>query len=160
MAGPGTVFTGPVQTGTIWNPGDSRGNANVGLAQLAQTITLTQNGASNVSGILYVPPGSQIDEFNVDNLVLWNSTTAGLTIGTSPGGNQIWTTTSLLAGTRLLQATAGYTATQLTLMQNVGNSPQSVPIYFTVTVTGTASAGTTFITMKYLQTVQLSAGAA
>jgi hypothetical protein len=160
MAGPGSTFTGPLVSGPIWNPGDTRGNVNTGLALLTQTVTLTQNGTSTVTVPVYLPSGSQITTFNIDTTTAWNSGTSdALTIGLAAAGTDFVSSTSVATAGR---ASITYTAAQLAAMLLVGSTPSNgVPIYITVTPTGTAaSAGSTTVTVFYIQTVQLLAGAA
>jgi hypothetical protein len=161
MAGPGVTNAGPFISGTIWNPGDARGPVNTGLSVIAQKVTLTQNGTATVTGQINVPDGSQLLAFYIDNTVAWNSgTTAPLTIGLTAGGADFLSGTSLATAGRL--AGTAFTAAQLVAMQQVGaGTTNGIPIFFTVTPTGTAAtAGTTIITLIYIQTVQLNAGTA
>lgn len=158
MPGPGSTWTGPLQSGTIWNPGDSRGPQNVGLAQLQQTITVQANSTAAVTGILYVPYGSQLADFNIDVLTAWTATTATITIGSAAAGSQYVSALSVKTGGRFAsEASLVFTSAQLTAMQNVG---ANTAVYFTVTSTGATSIGTVFLTMFYAQTVQLTQGAA
>ena len=63
-----THFTGPVVSGDL-QAGQTYG-PNQGLTVLAQTVSLTQNGATAVSGTLYIPAGSRIVDFTVDVLTV------------------------------------------------------------------------------------------
>jgi len=159
MAGPGSTFAGPLQSGNIWNPGDARGPATVGLAVLSQKVTLTQNGANAVTGTIYVPDGSQLVAFYIDNTVAWNGNTSPLTIGLTAGGTDFLSATSLQTAGRV--SGTAFTAAQLVAMQQVGSGTSNgIAIDFTVTPTGTPTAGTTIVTLIYIQTIQLNAGAA
>jgi len=167
MAGPGSTYTGPLISGPIWNPGDMRGPVNTGLALLTQTVTLTQNGATAVTVPVYLPAGSQITDFNIDTTTAWNSGTSdSLTIGLAAAGTDFLSNTSVAATGRASIGAAGstvpFTAAQLTAMKSVGaTTGNGVPIYITVTPSGTtANAGSTTVTVFYIQTVQLNAGEA
>lgn len=159
MAGSGTHVSGPIVSGPIQYPGDTRGPVNAAPAVLAQRVTLTQNGATAVSGIINVPDGSWLHSFYIDTTVAWNAgTTNPLTIGLTAGGTTYLSATALTAAGRIIPVTM--TAAQLTAMQQVGSgTTNGIPIFFTVTPTGTAAtAGTTIVTLLYIQTVQPLAG--
>jgi len=160
MAGPGTTITGPLISGSIWNPGDPRGNQNTGLAQLQQSITLQAASAATVTGVLYLPYGSQIDDFNIDTLTAWTSTTAYISVGTAASGTQYLgngTTSAKSAGRLSSEQSLAFTGAQLTAMANIG---ANTAVYFTMTSTGATNTGTTLCTIFYVQTVQLSQGEA
>jgi hypothetical protein len=159
MAGPGSTFTGPLISGPIWNSGDARGPVNAAPAVLAQRVTLTQNGATAVTGIINVPDGSWLHSVYIDTTVAWNAgTTNPLTIGLTAGGTDFLSGTALTSVGRIIPTT--YTSAQLVAMQQVGTgTTNGIPIFFTVTPTGTAATtGTTIVTLLYIQTVQLLAG--
>lgn len=155
MAGPGSTWTGPLQSGPKWNA-DANGPANVGLAELAQTQTITQNGTATVSAVFVLPAGSQVMDIVADTTTAWNSGTSDtLTAGITQGGTDYAGGVNLKTAGR---AVPTYTAAQLAAMANIGNN---TTLYATATPVGTAAtAGTTVITLKYIQTVQLTSGAA
>jgi hypothetical protein len=160
MAGPGTQWTGPLLSGPIKDPGDLRGPVNIGLAVLRQTATLVANGTNTVTFQFNLPSGSQILDIHMDTTLAWNSgTTDSLTVGLTPGGSDFISTTSVQTVGR---ATPTYltSATELSAMNVVGTTPSNgVPVFATVTPTGTAATtGITFVTIIYVQTVQLLAG--
>jgi hypothetical protein len=165
MAGPGTQWTGPLLSGPIKDPGDLRGPVNIGHAVLRQVGTLTENGTNAVTFQFNLPSGSQIVNFNVDTTVAWNSGTSdSLTIGLTAGGADFLSATSVATAGRASIGTEGstvpFTAAQLTAMLLVGSTPSNgVPVFATVTPAGTAAtAGSTTVTLIYVQTVQLLAG--
>lgn len=160
MAGPGVTYTGPVISGPIWNPGDLRGPVNTGLSVLTQTGTLTENGATAVTFQFNLPSGSQITDIHIDTTTAWNSgTTDNITVGLTAGGSDFISATSVQTAGR---ATPTYltSGTELAAMLVVGSTPSNgVPVFATVTPTGTAAtAGSTTVTLVYIQTVQLLAG--
>lgn len=155
MAGPGTAITGPLLSGTK-RFADGNGAANVGVAVLSQTATLTQNGTAAVSATFVVPEGSQIIDVLSDTATAWNSGTSDtLSVGTTAGGTQYASGVSVATAGR---ARPTFTGAQLAAMADVGTN---VDVVATVTPSGTAaSAGTTNVTLVYAQTVQLTAGEA
>lgn len=156
MPGPGTIFMGgPVQTGT--RVAGSNGNTvtDIGPAVLSQSVTLVHNGSSAVSATLYVPDGSQIVDIICDTTTAWNSATSDtLSVGTAAAGTQY-------AGSVDTKTAAGrtrptFTAAQLTNMLGPIADPGAVVA--TVTPVGSASAGSTTVTVLYVQTVQIYTG--
>jgi len=165
MAGPGTQWTGPLLSGPIKDPGDLRGPVNIGHAVLRQTATLTANGTNTVTFQFNLPSGSQIINFDVDTTLAWNSGTSdSLTIGLTPGGSDFLSAVNVQATGRAnigpIGSTVPFSATQLSAMSQVGTTPSNgVPVFATVTPAGTAATtGITFVTIIYVQTVQLLAG--
>ena len=156
MAGPGTNWSGPLMSGTKKDT-DQNGPSNTGLVLLTQTQTLTQNGANAVSATFMLPPGSQIVDFKIDSTVAWNAgTSASLTIGTAAAGTQYVSSESVLTAAGRIAPT--YSTAQLAAMENIGSNTSVVA---TVTPVGTAATtGSVTITVMYVQTVQLGAGAA
>lgn len=149
MAAPGTSFAGPLISGPRQFP-DNSGPANAGIAILTQTAVLTQNGANNVSATFTLPPNSQILDFLVDTTTAWNSaTSAGLTIGTAALGTQYVSSIDVKANASPRAALAPTTA-QLAAMADINTNTSVVA---TVAVVGATSAGTTRVTIRYVQTV-------
>jgi|SRR5882724_1165134 len=149
MPAPGTQFSGPLISGPRPNA-DNAGPANVGLALLTQTLTLTQNGAVNVSGTFTIPEHCQILDFIVDNDVVWNSaTSAGLTIGTAAAGTQYASSMDLKAAVaRFVPPIAPSNAQMLAL----GDTGTNKSVVATVNVVGATTTGHTRVTMRYVQT--------
>ena len=153
MTAPGTHFGGPLssgpragESGAADTPGSS------GLAVLSQAATLVQNGAGvNVSATFTIPKHTQILDFLVDGLVVWDSaTSAVLTIGTAALGTQYASSINVKTNTRAV-APVSPTAAQLTAMADTGTN-RSVVV--TVAVVGATTTGTTKVTMRYVQTTQ------
>src|SRR4029450_9946378 len=153
MPAPGTQFAGPLISGPQ-QYADNNGNPpNVGLVELTQTLTLTQNGAVNVSGTFTIPEHCQITEFLIDNRVVWNSaTSAGLTIGIAALGTEYMSSVNLLAAginapsrIRVPTVVAGPpvpTAAQMLAMKDTGTNKSVVA---TVAVVGATTTGETII---------------
>lgn len=140
-----THFGGPVVAGTV-QPGGTA-VSNVGFALLKQAVTLTQNSTTAVTGTITLPANSTITGFVVDNTTVWNSgTSASMTVGTAAAGTQYITAIDVKALTG--RATITYTAAQLTAMQNITTN---ITVYFTVTVVGATSAGTSVCAVTYHQ---------
>ncbi len=149
----GTVLSGPLQTGTK-KDADTNGPSNLGLCVLSQQVTLTQNGASNVTGQIVLPVGSRIVQIYADTTVAWNSGTSDtLSVGATAGGTDYASSISVAVAGR---AAITYTAAELVAMQSVGSNTS---VYATVTPVGTAATtGSTTVTIEYVQTVQPTAG--
>lgn len=155
MAGPGTTFTGPLISGPKFYA-DANGAANTGVAQLFQSVTITQNSTAAVSATMTLPPNSTILDIIVDTTTAWNSVTSAiLSVGTTAGattytGNGTTIISTKAAGRTVL---AGATATgaQLLAIQNIGTNTAVVA---TITPTGATSAGTTTVTLEYVQQVE------
>lgn len=147
MAAPGTAFAGPLISGPRRYT-DSSGPANTGLAVLTQTAVLTQNSTNNVSATFTLPPNSQILDFLVDTTTAWNSgTSAGLTIGTAALGTQYVSSIDVKTNTNPRAALAPTTA-QLLAMYDINTNTSVVA---TVAVSGATSAGSTRVTIRYVQ---------
>jgi hypothetical protein len=132
---------------------DNGGPANVGIAELTQTLVLTQNGVNNVSGTFTIPEHCRIVDFIVDNQVVWNSAaTAALTIGTAALGTQysLGIDVKTAVGRTVAPVGSTMTAAQMAAFADTGTNKSVV---VTVNVGGGAtSTGTTRITMRYVQT--------
>lgn len=155
MAGPGTHFTGPVLSGPYLYPSGST-PADVGLAVLSQNGTITEQGTKTVSFQFALPYGSQIVDIIVDTTTAWNSGTSDtLTVGKTAGGSDYASSVSVATAGRVRPT---FTATQLSNMLDIAGN---TAVYATVTPSGTAAtAGSTTVTLVYVQTVQLTAGTA
>ena len=122
---------------------------------MAQTTSLTQNGATAVSATIYIPAGSQITAFDIDVLTAFNSgTSATLSIGTSAAATTYVSGVDVKTATGRIGAT--YTAAQLAAMSNQSvlgvASPTLAPVVITITPVGTAAtAGYVNVTVKYIQ---------
>lgn len=142
-----TVFLEtPVASGSINIPYGQTGS-DQGLAVLRQSVTLVHNTTNAVSATMLVPQLSQLVDFLIDTTTAWNSSTSDtLSIGTTAAGTQY-------AGSVDVKAAAGrqtptYTGAQLTAMQSVG---ANTSVVVTVTPSGSATAGSTTVTMLYVQ---------
>lgn len=149
MPAPGTAFDGPLISGNK-RFADAAGPANAGYAILSQSAVLNQNGTNNVTQTFVLPPRSQILGFDLDTTTAWNSgTSASLTVGTAAGGAQYVTGVDVKANTSP-RAAQTFTTAQLAAMANIGTNTSVVA---TVTVSGATSAGSSRVTVRYVQTV-------
>ncbi|HWG71252.1 MAG TPA: hypothetical protein VN692_17680 [Steroidobacteraceae bacterium] len=151
MAGPGSTFTGPLISGPKFYA-DANGAANTGLCQLAQVgSAITQAGTAVVSTSFVLPPNSVIHDVIVDTTVAWNAgTSATFSLGATAGGTDY--ASGVDVKTAAGRARPTFTAAQLTAMLNIGNT---TTVFATVTPAGTApSAGSTTVTLEYIQTVE------
>ena len=140
-----TTWSGPLASGDR-NAGES-GGPNIGLVALSQTAlinfdaTLVQNATFNI------PAGSQIVDFYVDVLTVYNSaTSATVSAGTASGGTEYLSAISAKTAARRPNA---FSAAQLAAMDDVGSNRQVVA---TVTSVGQPTAGQVRVTMLYVQT--------
>lgn len=120
---------------------------------LSQSVQLTQNSTTAVSATMYIPPGSQIVDFEVDVLTAFNSAvSATLTVGITAAATTYVSGVDVTAAGR---AAITYTAAQLAAMSNqsiVGvSAPTVAPVVVTVTPSGATSAGYVNVTMLYVQ---------
>lgn len=140
-----TAFTGPV--GTFTQQNDGTNHSDLGLVEMTQVATLTQNSTTAVTAIVYLPKSAQIVDFLIDDLTVWDSaTSATLSIGTAAAGTQY--VGSINTKTAGRQAPT-YTSAQLTAMSNIGTT--NFAVYITVTVVGATTAGITRVTVRYIQ---------
>lgn len=148
--GPGVSFAGPVVQGPRNGADASFNGGNQGLSMISQVVLLTQNGTAAVSQTVWIPRHSQIVDFYADSTIPWNSaTSAVLSIGTAAAD------TTYVNGLDLKTSTAGngrlkptFNTTQIAA---IGDTGSTQPVVFTVTPTGATSAGSTFVTMMYIQ---------
>jgi hypothetical protein len=149
MPGPGTAFLGgPVMTGSLVNQSD------FGLCILTQNVTLTHNTTNAVSATMTIPQGSRIIDIITDTPTVWNSATSDtLSVGILAAGTDY--ASGVDVKTTGLRIRPTFTGAQLTAMSNVGSSTTVVA---TVTPVGSATAGSTIVTLVYAQTVQLNVG--
>lgn len=140
-----TYFSGPLASGD--RPAGTPGGSNVGLAVLSQTAlinfdnTLVQNATFNL------PRGSQIADFYVDVLTVYDSaTSATLSAGTASGGTQYLSAISAKTAGRRPNA---FSAAQLAAMDNIGTDRTVVA---TVTSVGQPTTGQVRVTVVYVQT--------
>jgi len=139
-----TTFSGPV--GTFTQQSDGVNHSDLGLVELAQSVTLAQNSTTAVTAIVYLPQNASITDFLVDTLTAWDSaTSATLSIGTAAAGTQYTGSISTKTGGR---AAPAYSAAQATAMANITTH---VAVYVTITVVGATTAGSTRVTVRYIQ---------
>jgi len=158
MPGPGTNFVGgPVMSGTTLGSPPAN-NGDMGGVVLQQDVTLTQNGTNTVDVTMLLPGGAQIIDIIVDTTTAWNSGTSDtLSVGTASGGTQYASGVDVKAGAARIRPT--FTTTQLTNMLAISTASPQATIHVTVTPVGTtANAGSTTVTILYVQTVQLTLG--
>lgn len=148
MPAPGTQFAGPLISGPKQYAEGSK-NPNTGLAILSQSAVLNQAGAStNVSYTFNLPPRSQILNIYVDPITQWDSAaSAGLTVGSAALGTQYVSSVNVKTATS--RSNVAPTAAQIAAMSNIGANTDVVA---TVAVSGATSAGSTRVSIQYVQT--------
>lgn len=139
-----TAFSGPVATFTQQNDGTN--HSDLGLCVMSQVGTITQNSTTAVSTTFYLPQNSQIVDIIADTTTAWDSaSSAVLTAGRTAAGTEYASGVDTTSAGRVRPT---YTATQLGNMQNVTTH---VAVVVTVTPTGATTAGTTDVTLQYVQ---------
>lgn len=139
-----TAFSGPI--GTFTQQSDGVNHSDLGLVELAQSVTLGQNSTTAVTAIVYLPQNASITDFLIDDLTVWDSvTSATLTIGTAAAGTQYAGAVNTKTAGR--QAPS-YSSAQVTAMANITTH---VAVYVTITPVGATTAGSTRVTVRYIQ---------
>lgn len=141
-----TAFSGPVATYTSQVSGATGSYSDKGWVVMSQRMTITQNGTTAVDATFYVPANSTLLDILSDTTVAWNSgTSAVLTVGRTSAGTEYASGVSTAAAGRVRPT---FTATQLGNMDDVTSH---VAVVATITPTGATSAGTTIVTLLYIQ---------
>lgn len=149
-----THFSGPVMTGLQKDAtGNTADPTNIGPVVSQQSVNLTQNSTTAVSGTINVPAGSRIIDIIVDVLTAFNSaTTAVLSVGTAAAGTQYASGVDAKTAGRVRPT---FTAAQLAAMSNqtvLGVAAAVAgPVVVTITPTGATSAGYVTATVIYAQ---------
>lgn len=140
-----TTWSGPLASGDR-NAGES-GGPNIGLAYLAQTAVINFNNTLVQNATFNVPTNSQIVDFYVDVLTVFDSaTSATLSAGLTSGGTQYLSAINVKTAARRPNA---FSAAQLAAMDDVGTNRTVVA---TVTSVGQPTAGQVRVTLLYVQT--------
>jgi hypothetical protein len=139
-----TYFQGAVKSGD----GDSElpSGVGVGTANFSQTalINFSAAGTANVDTTFTLPKGAQIINFIVDTLTAWDSvTSAGLTIGSTAGGTEYFTSVDVKSNGR---ETASNSAAQLAAFDDIG---ADTTVYVRVAQVGATAAGQARVTIQY-----------
>jgi hypothetical protein len=154
MAGPGTIFTGPLISGP---QRDATGSilANAGYVSLTQVTTIIQNSTTAVTAQIALPANSAITSIVPDTTVAWDSvTSATFSAGISAGdGTYVSGVSTKTAG----RGAPTYSAAQLLAMQDIGAT--NTTVYLTVTPVGATTAGTTTVRIHYIQVVSQAGSA-
>lgn len=140
-----TTFSGPLASGTL--EAGVAGGPNIGLPILSQIVTLGFDATLVQSATLYIPANSRITSTLIDVLTAYNSaTSATLSVGSAAAGVQYVSGVDAKTAGR---AAPTLTATQLT---NMLDTTSSTSVVATVTSVGQPTAGSTRITVNYVQT--------
>lgn len=137
-----TYMTGPFETGT----GLDNTGADTGTVVLSQT-GLVEFDATLVQNLTFtLPANAQIVDFVVDALVGYNSaTSATLSAGITSGGTEYVSGVNVKTTGRKAN---GFSAAQLAAIDNIGTGTSVV---VTVTSVGQPTAGSTRVTLLYVQ---------
>ena len=155
---PASTFTGPLVsgnvvasdgTGNLAGVGETTGAANLGYANMAQSVVVTQ--ASGVTNIV-IPAQSQITDIYLMVTTAWTGVALTLGIGTTASATAL-TAAGAVTASALGQLTIlpGTGSTQIANWDNVGNT--DIKIQITSTNTG---SGVGTLTVFYLQGINLA----
>jgi len=155
---PASTFTGPLVagnvvasdgTGNLAGVGETTGAANLGYANMAQSVVVTQ--ASGVTNIV-IPAQSQITDIYLMVTTAWTGAASTLGIGTTASATAL-TAAGAVTASALGQLTIlpGTGSTQIANWDNVGNT--DIKIQVTSTNTG---SGVGTLTVFYLQGINLA----
>jgi len=155
---PASTFTGPLVagnvvasdgTGTLAGVGETTGAANLGYANMAQSVVVTQ--ASGVTNIV-IPAQSQITDIYLMVTTAWTGAASTLGIGTTASATAL-TAAGAVTASALGQLTIlpGTGSTQIANWDNVGNT--DIKIQVTSTNTG---SGVGTLTVFYIQGINLA----
>jgi len=155
---PASTFTGPLVagnvvasdgTGNLAGVGETTGSANLGYANMAQSVVVTQ--ASGVTNIV-IPAQSQITDIYLMVTTAWTGAASTLGIGTTASATAL-TAAGAVTASALGQLTIlpGTGSTQIANWDNVGNT--DIKIQVTSTNTG---SGVGTLTVFYLQGINLA----
>ena len=168
---PGTAFTGPLLAGNVFHGDGSSslaglgetniGQANVGYAQMVQTVVVTQplSGSTTVTTQLIIPAQSQITDIYAMVTATVTGSAATFGIGTT-ASNTAFTAANAVNGGTLGQITSispGTSATAIANWDNVSNAtaqssgPQDVQVTVTFTNLGSSTSGSITLTVFYIQ---------
>lgn len=151
----------PLALGT-GSPTGSGAGGNYGYVVEKQSVVLTHNTTNAVSGTIYLPYAAgpaqpsgahycQIIHIFFDTTTAWNSATSDTgSVGKTAGGTEFASGVDTKTAASRIEPT--YTGTQLTNMQNVGQGT----IVATITPVGSATAGSTTVTVLYVVAVALN----
>jgi hypothetical protein len=164
---PGTTVTGPLiagnvlqsdGTGNLAGLGETSGSANVGYAEMVQSVAgITQAAASAAGGValnIVIPAQSQILGFHIMSTTAATGAATTLTLGVPGTANAFTATNGVVTGGALGRATAitpGTGATQIGNWDNVGNT--DVRINLSAANTG---SGVFTVTCRYVQGINLA----
>jgi hypothetical protein len=161
---PGTTFTGPLFSGTVFNSdgtgnlaglGGTIGTQNIGYVVMAQSEVVTQaSGGTSIT----IPAQSQIISMSLMVTTAWTGVATTLGIGATAGTSAAtaFTTAGAVAGATkgLISITPGTATAQIANWDNVSNAtfqttgPTDVQLFLTSTNTG---SGVGTLIVQYIQ---------
>ena len=139
-----TYFQGAIKSGD--RPSELPSGVGVGTANFSQTalVNFSATGTVNVDSTFTLPKGAQILNFLVDTLTAWDSgTSAGLTIGSTAGGTDYFTSVDVKSAGR---ETASNSNAQLAAFDDIGTN---TTVYVRVAQVGATTAGQARVTIQY-----------
>jgi len=153
-----TTFSGPIRSGTV-RQGTVASGENTGVVMLAQTATVSfaaMTTSPTAQALFVLPAGAKIVRFDIEVVTAISGgsvSNVGVTIGNVGTANKYVTTINTgTSSAKLAQATID-AAMVVAQTNNIGTS--DVTIYGTFTAaTGNPTAGSTVVTVEYLQRAQ------
>ncbi len=137
-----STFSGPIKSGTV-RQGTT---ANLGKAVLQQTGTLAFDATLVQNLTFYIPANCRILDILVDVITAYDSaTSATLSVGTAAAGTQYASGVNAKTTGRTRPT---FTTAQLT---NMDSTSTNTSVVATVTSVGQPTAGSTRITILYVQ---------
>ncbi len=151
-SGPGLFGPQKDQTGSTTDP------FNQGFVALRQVANIAFNATLVSQALINVPPGCQIQSFDVNVLTAFNSSSsATFSAGTTSGGTTYASGVDVKSATGRIVPT--FTAAQLAAMsgQSVTGTASAIAapgnVYLTITSVGQPTAGYVNVVVNYIQLV-------
>lgn len=137
-----TTFSGPVKSGTV----RENTGTNTGTVALYQTQVINFDATLVQTVTFYLPDNSLIVDIIADPLIAYNSaTSATLSVGSAAAGTQY---ASGVDGKATARVRPTFTVAQLNAMDGIG---ANTSVFATVTSVGQPTAGSTRVTLIYVQ---------
>lgn len=157
---PGTLFTGPLLAGGVFNSdgtntlagvGEVQGTANVGWVTLNQSCVITQASNDGTTGQfacpIVIPAQSQIKSFKLMVTTAWSGGATTLGIGSGASATAFTAANAVVTSGALgqISITPGTGATQIGNWDNVGTSDVQIIVLSTNTGTGVGTLSVEYV---------------
>jgi len=143
----GSYMQGALTGGSTPTPARDKG-----FMVFSQTVDIQAAGNATKDFTVYLPDGAQLIDLNLDTTTLHTSASATLSGGTTVGGADLWSATSVLS---LGRAQPVFTGPQLlACMALPHTSGQSdTPVYMRLALGTPTSIGLTKVNFRYAQRI-------